>query len=183
MFPSKVTQCQKDLTMYQLINKNNNMKCLSLKDIIEKGVNAGETVASSVKKYGRKQIFEILKYYDLEEAVLKEYHFHKKEEDQPKEEVKVQQQVQSNPNLTKPVNNQEPTKVQNGVNKKSENSQVITTPSYIVAEAAHSYSISLENWYSLGQLTGGINGTCDVEKEVSPKVGPTQYYSPCYLRQ
>ncbi len=53
-------------------------KHLTLKDTIQEGVNAGETVASSVKKYGRKQIFEILKYYDLEEAVLKEYHFHKK---------------------------------------------------------------------------------------------------------
>lgn len=44
-------------------------------DTIRIGVYEGETVKDCIRKYGRKSILEILKYYDLDEEILKEYHY------------------------------------------------------------------------------------------------------------
>ena len=51
------------------------MKELHIGDTIGMGVYVGETVKECLKKNGRKSILEILKYYDLDEEILKEYHF------------------------------------------------------------------------------------------------------------
>lgn len=53
------------------------MKKLSKKDKIETGIYAGKTVRQCISIYGRESILEILKYYDLEERILEEYHFAK----------------------------------------------------------------------------------------------------------
>lgn len=44
-------------------------------DTIGMGVYVGETVKDCIKKNGRKSILEILKYYDLDENILKECHY------------------------------------------------------------------------------------------------------------
>lgn len=51
------------------------MKKLHMGDTIGMGVYVGETVKDCLKKNGRKSILEILKYYDLDEDILKEYHY------------------------------------------------------------------------------------------------------------
>ena len=51
------------------------MKCLKMDDTIRIGVYEGETVKDCIRKYGRKSILEILKYYDLDEEILREYHY------------------------------------------------------------------------------------------------------------
>lgn len=51
------------------------MKCLKMDDTIGMGVYVGETVKDCIKKNGRKSILEILKYYDLDENILKECHY------------------------------------------------------------------------------------------------------------
>ena len=51
------------------------MYLLKLKDTIKMGVFAGETVKDCIMKFGRKSILEILKYYDLDEEILEEYHY------------------------------------------------------------------------------------------------------------
>lgn len=51
------------------------MKELKWKDTIGIGVYSGETVEDCIRKYGRKSILEILKYYDLDENILKLCHF------------------------------------------------------------------------------------------------------------
>ena len=63
------------------------MKELKWKDTIEIGVYSGETVEDCIKKYGRKSILEILKYYDLDENILKLCHFRSLEpnKDNPEE--------------------------------------------------------------------------------------------------
>jgi len=57
------------------------MKHLSVNGPIEMGEYAGETVKSCIMKYGRKSVLGILKYYDLDEEILKENHYHKKEKE------------------------------------------------------------------------------------------------------
>ena len=51
------------------------MKSLRMDDTIGIGVYVGETVRDCIRKYGRKSILEILKYYDLDENILKRCHF------------------------------------------------------------------------------------------------------------
>lgn len=51
------------------------MRVLHMGDTIGMGVYVGETVKDCLKKNGRKSILEILKYYDLDEDILKEYHY------------------------------------------------------------------------------------------------------------
>lgn len=58
------------------------MECLSFKDPIKIGEYSGETVESCVKKYGKRSLMEVLKYYNLSAEVQREYHFHLK----PKED-------------------------------------------------------------------------------------------------
>ena len=53
----------------------NTMKILKIDDTIGMGVYVGETVRDCIKKNGRRSILEILKYYDLDENILLEYHF------------------------------------------------------------------------------------------------------------
>jgi hypothetical protein len=65
-------------------------------DTIGLGVFVGETVRDCIRKYGRKSILEILKYYDLDEEILRDYHYkdigpHK---DSPEEDKKEQDWVQ-----------------------------------------------------------------------------------------
>ena len=61
------------------------MKELKWKDTIGIGVYSGETVEDCIKKYGRKSILEILKYYDLDENILKMCHFRSLDKDNPEE--------------------------------------------------------------------------------------------------
>lgn len=61
------------------------MKELKWKDTIGIGVYSGETVEDCIKKYGRKSILEILKYYDLDENILKRCHFRSLDMDNPEE--------------------------------------------------------------------------------------------------
>ena len=51
------------------------MICLKINDTIRMGVYSGEKLSDCIKKYGRKSILEILKYYDLSEDILEEYHY------------------------------------------------------------------------------------------------------------
>ena len=44
-------------------------------DTIGMGVYVGETVKDCIKKNGRESILDILKYYDLDENILTEYHY------------------------------------------------------------------------------------------------------------
>jgi hypothetical protein len=69
------------------------MKSLTMGDTIGMGVYVGETVGDCIRNYGRKSILEILKYYDLDDDILLEYHFrylgpHK---DEQGEQVNVQE--------------------------------------------------------------------------------------------
>lgn len=52
------------------------VKILKINDTIEKGVYAGLTVKDCISIYGRRSIIEILKYYNLDEQILRAYHFH-----------------------------------------------------------------------------------------------------------
>ena len=63
------------------------MKTLKMDDTIGIGVYVGETVRDCIRKYGRKSILEILKYYDLDEEILMEYHYRSLEphKDNPEE--------------------------------------------------------------------------------------------------
>ena len=63
------------------------MKKLGKNDTIRIGVYEGETVKDCIRKYGRKSILEILKYYDLDEEILMEYHYRSLEphKDNPEE--------------------------------------------------------------------------------------------------
>ena len=51
------------------------MKVLKMGDTIGMGVYVGETVKDCIRKNGRESILDILKYYDLDENILKEYHY------------------------------------------------------------------------------------------------------------
>lgn len=42
---------------------------------IQMGGYSGETLESCVKKYGRKSILEVLKYYEISDELLSEYHY------------------------------------------------------------------------------------------------------------
>ncbi len=65
-------------------------------DTIRIGVYEGETVKDCIRKYGRKSILEILKYYDLDEKILIEYHYRSLEphKDNPEVDKKEQDWVQ-----------------------------------------------------------------------------------------
>lgn len=64
---------------------NNKLTKLNYCDTIEKGVYAGLTVKDCISIYGRRSIIEILKYYNLDEQILRAYHFHSegKHKDKP----------------------------------------------------------------------------------------------------
>ena len=51
------------------------LKILKWNDTIGMGVYVGETVKDCIRKNGRESILELLKYYDLDENILKEYHY------------------------------------------------------------------------------------------------------------
>ena len=51
-------------------------KTLGLCDLIEMGENTGETVETCVKRFGKKSLLNVLKYYNLSEDVQMMYHFH-----------------------------------------------------------------------------------------------------------
>ena len=53
-------------------------KTLGKKDVIRKGLYAGQQVGDVISIYGRKSILEILRYYDLTDEILNENHYHKK---------------------------------------------------------------------------------------------------------
>ena len=68
---------------------------LKMKDTIKEGIFKGEKVGKVIKTYCKKGIWDILKSYDLDEEILKKYHFHKKKDEQKDE-------VQENTNVSKP---------------------------------------------------------------------------------
>ena len=70
------------------------MKSLRMDDTIGIGVYVGETVRDCIRKYGRKSILEILKYYDLDENILKMCHFRSLDKDNPEKDNKEQDWVQ-----------------------------------------------------------------------------------------
>ena len=53
--------------------ENKCKETLGLKGIIEIGENAGETVESCVRKYGKKSLMNVLRYYNLEDEVMEKY--------------------------------------------------------------------------------------------------------------
>ena len=61
------------------------LETLSKGDTIKNGIYAGMKVSECLRVYGKKSIIGIVKYYDLDEEILKEYHVHlephKEEED------------------------------------------------------------------------------------------------------
>lgn len=74
------------------------MMSLKMDDTIRKGVYEGETVRDCIKKNGRRSILEILKYYDLDENILRECHFrylgpHK---DEQEKQIDVQEILNDN---------------------------------------------------------------------------------------
>ena len=57
--------------------KENKMKTLSSRnDRIELGVYAGETLYTVLMKYGKKALPKLLRYYNLSEEIMKQYHCH-----------------------------------------------------------------------------------------------------------
>jgi predicted metal-dependent TIM-barrel fold hydrolase len=70
------------------------MKSLRMDDTIGIGVYVGETVRDCIRKYGRKSILEILKYYDLDENILKMCHLRSLDKDNPEVDKKEQDWVQ-----------------------------------------------------------------------------------------
>lgn len=75
--------------------KRIDMVKLHFKDTIKMGVFAGETVKDCIMKYGRKSILEILKYYDLSEDILEEYHYKSLEhQDNPNDRVSKDEMVE-----------------------------------------------------------------------------------------
>ena len=74
-------------------------------DTIGFGVFVGETVRDCIRKYGRKSILEILKYYDLDEEILREYHYKDKgpHKESPEKDKKEQDWVQEVLNSPLPV--------------------------------------------------------------------------------
>lgn len=55
------------------------MTKLKLDDTIKMGVYCGISVRECVKRYGKKSLLEVLKYYDLDEELSRKY-YHKKED-------------------------------------------------------------------------------------------------------
>lgn len=66
-------------------------KTLKMKDTIKEGIYKGEKVSKVIRTYGKKGIWEILKSYDLDEEILKKYHFHKK--DEQKDEIQMSEKI------------------------------------------------------------------------------------------
>ena len=60
------------------------MKIIQENDTIKMGVYCGMTVRECVKRYGKKSLLEVLKYYDLDEELSRKY-YHKKEKVQTNE--------------------------------------------------------------------------------------------------
>ena len=57
--------------------KEKKMKTLSFRnDRIELGVYAGETLYTVLMKYGKKALPKLLRYYNLSEEIMKQYHCH-----------------------------------------------------------------------------------------------------------
>lgn len=67
------------------MKEHENLDTLSKGDTIKNGIYAGMKVSECLRVYGKKSIIGIVKYYDLDEEILKEYHVHlephKEEED------------------------------------------------------------------------------------------------------
>lgn len=71
------------------------MMIIKIEDTIRIGVYAGEKLSECIKKYGRKSILEILKYYDLSEDILEEYHYKSLEhQDNPNDRVSKDEMVE-----------------------------------------------------------------------------------------
>lgn len=52
------------------------MKTLHYGDTIDKGIYAGDSVGYCIKRYGKKAILELLRYYNFCESIMEDYHFH-----------------------------------------------------------------------------------------------------------
>lgn len=60
-----------------------------MKDTIKEGIFKGEKVGKVIKTYAKKGIWDILKSYDLDEEILKKYHFHKKKDEPQNDDVSI----------------------------------------------------------------------------------------------
>ena len=58
------------------MTEHENLDTLSKGDTIKNGIYAGMKVSECLRVYGKKSIIGIVKYYDLDEEILKEYHVH-----------------------------------------------------------------------------------------------------------
>ena len=68
-------------------------------DVIEIGVFAGETLRSFLKNYGKKYFPVLLKYYNLSDEIMREYHCHlEPHKERTKAEVSVQDNIIDNNN-------------------------------------------------------------------------------------
>ena len=71
--------------------KEKTMKTLrSRTDEIELGVYAGETLYTVLKTYGKRALPELLKYYNLSEEILRQYHCRLKPHEEKQEAVSAQ---------------------------------------------------------------------------------------------
>ena len=55
------------------------MRIIKIDDTIKMGVYAGEKLSECIKKYGKKSLLEVLKYYELDDELSRKY-YHKKED-------------------------------------------------------------------------------------------------------
>ena len=77
-------------------NMHNNMKTLGYSDIIEVGLYAGSMLKTVLAYYGKMAFLEILKYYNVDDDIMKEYHCHMpatKEEKMAWEQKKTSKKV------------------------------------------------------------------------------------------
>ena len=71
--------------------KEKKMKTLRFRnDEIELGVYAGETLYSALKKYGKKALPGLLKYYNLSDEIMRKYHCRLKPHEEKQEAVSAQ---------------------------------------------------------------------------------------------
>lgn len=79
------------------------MNRLTKTDTIEMGIYYGNTVEDCIRWYGKRSLLEIMRHYDLDDEILKEYHykglgFHK---DNPNDKkTKIKKVTETPPKLT-----------------------------------------------------------------------------------
>ena len=85
------TNVKPDKSLAPDSRKEKKMKTLRFRnDEIELGVYAGDTLDEVLKKYGRKALPKLLKYYNLSEEIMRQYHCRLKPHKEERKEVSAQ---------------------------------------------------------------------------------------------